>query len=654
MPRRPPIFVVLVSLAALSACRGAPPSSAARPPETVTFNRDVAPILFEHCASCHRPGDTSAGATPSAAAGAASGEPWCIAGAPFPLIEYRDVRAHAAQVAAAVATRRMPPWLPEDDSARFSHERRLRPDQIELIQRWVAQGAREGETQDRPVVPRWPEGWQLGQPDLVVEMPEAYTLPATGSDVFRNFVLPVPVTTTRYVKAVEFRAGNPRVLHHASIGVDRTRASRRLDRADAGPGFAVMPEGEVRNVYGWSPGKAPAVDADAAWTLEPGSDLVAQLHMLPSGKPEAVRPAIGLFFTDTPPARPPLVLTLQSKTIEIPAGEASYVAEDRYVLPADADALSVYPHAHYLATEMKGVATRPDGSTAWLIWIKHWDFNWQDTYRFASPLFLPKGTTLTMTYTYDNSDRNPKNPSHPPRAVQWGPQSSDEMAALWIEVRPRRAEDARLLARDSALRAMQADVANAEMQVRHGPADAAARNFLAAKYLQGGRVPDAMTELDAALRLAPDDAEAHSNRGVALQLLGRAGDAVQELHTAARLKPGDDRVRFNLGNALHAVGNIDEAAREYERAIALNPENADAHFNLALILGPRRRLDEAVVHLRRALAVNPQNGDVHRNLGIALGMQGRRDQAIAELEEALRINPESAEARQNLTALTQR
>ena len=647
----------LVLLIALTACGGSRAPDADPSRGALTFNKDIAPILFEHCGSCHRLGDppepsssTSTGTVATKADG--KSDQWCIAGAPFSLIEYQDVLLHAKQIVSATRNRRMPPWLPEPGYGVFANERRLRSDQIETIERWVAQGAAEGAPADKPPLPHWPRGWQLGEPDMVVTMPEAYTLPATGSDVFRNFVIPLPLPSTRYVRAMEFRTDNPRVLHHASVGVDRTRASRTLDRRDAEPGFSAMPEDEVRNVYGWSPGKAPFLEpADKAWTLEAGSDLVAQLHLLPSGKPEAIQPSIGLFFTDTPPTRAPLVVTLQSKTIDIPAGQPDYTIEDRYVLPADIDVVTVYPHAHYLATDMKAFATLPDGSVTWLLWIKAWDFNWQDTYRYGSPLFLPKGTTLTMRYTYDNSDHNPRNPSHPARRIHWGPQSSDEMGALWLEVLPRRPEDVSLLMRDNAVRAMRTDIGHAEMQVHDRPADPAAHNFLAAKYLQAGRVPDAVTQLGEALRLEPDDAEAHSNLGVALQLQGRIADAARELQTAARLKPADDRVHVNLGNMLQASQHADEAVREYRRAIAINAENADAHFNLAVILGPQGKLDEAVTHLRRALAINPQNATVHRNLGIALSLQGRREEAIAEFREALRLQPGSTDAQQNLEAL---
>jgi tetratricopeptide (TPR) repeat protein len=483
-------------------------------------------------------------------------------------------------------------------------------------------------------------------------MPEAYRLPAAGPDVFRNFVVPVPLTSTRYVRAIEFRAGNPRSLHHASIGVDRLRVSRKVDRGDREPGFAAMPDDQVENVYGWTPGKAPFMEpADRAWTLERGSDLVMQLHMLPTGAPDVVQPSVGLFFSDRPPAHPPLPIKLESKAIDIPAGKADYAIDDRYVLPADIDVLSVYPHAHYLAKEMKGTATLPDGTITPLIWIRSWDFRWQDQYRYVDPVFLPKGTVVSMHFTYDNSDANPRNPHRPAQRVKWGPQSSDEMGALWLEVLPRRDEDVALLVRDSEERSLRADIAGAEMQAGTSPRDPLAHNFLATKYLQAGRIPDAVAHLEEALRLKPDDAEAHSNLASALQVQGRLAEALQHAREAQRLKPDDDRVHFNLGNVLNATGQVEEAIRELRRATELNPENADAHFNLAVIVGPRNRIDEAIVHLRKAIDINPRHAEAHRNLGVALGFQGRLDEAIREVQAALRLRPGSVEAQAQLATL---
>ncbi|MBI3473354.1 MAG: hypothetical protein HY013_18520, partial [Candidatus Solibacter usitatus] len=176
----------------------------------IIFNRHVAPLLFEYCAPCHRPGEA----------------------APFPLLTYRDARQHAQQIVKATRSRYMPPWLPEPGHGEFAGARRLGDDQVRLLEQWVEQGAAEGPAADLPPAPRFTEGWQLGTPDLVVRMPRPYLLAAQGGDVFRNFVAPVPLTETRYVRAVEIRPGNKRVVHHANILIDRKQSSRRRDEQD--------------------------------------------------------------------------------------------------------------------------------------------------------------------------------------------------------------------------------------------------------------------------------------------------------------------------------------------------------------------------------------------------------------------------------------
>ena len=656
---RPGTVVAAAVLFGIVGCGRSP----APTPRVVTFNKDIAPILFEHCASCHRPiegasatsveggGANRTSLGPVATAGRA-GDPLCVAGAPFSVLDYASVHAHARAIADAVSRRAMPPWLPERGHGEFVNERRLGDDQIALIQRWAAQSAPEGDPGDTPRAPSFSGDWQLGTPDIVLQLPQPYVLQPSDRDVFRNFVIPVSVTSTRYVRGVEFRADNVRVLHHANLALDPNRIGRRLDRSDREPGFATMADDEVQNVFGWSPGKVPVLEpADTAWTLEPGSDLVLQLHMVAATTPQTVQPAIGLFFSDRPPTRTPIVVKLESKAIDIPAGDANYVIEDRYVLPADVDAVSVYPHAHYLAKEMRGTATFPDGSTRDLIWIRRWDVRWQDQYRYRSPVFLPKGTALAMRFTYDNSADNPNNRRRPPQRVAWGPLSTDEMGALWLEVVPRRNEDVAVLTNDYARRALQADVAAAELQVRNRMNDAAAHDSLGLKYLQAGRVQDAQREVEEALRLSPNDAEAHSNLGTILQAQGRLADAMRHLREAARLKPKDGRIRFNLGNGFYVAGDTAQAVREFQAAIALDADNADAHFNLAMILGPQNRLAEAIAHLERVVEINPRNGEAYRNLSVAHGLQGQLDAAIAEAQNALRIEPDSAAARDQLDRL---
>jgi Tfp pilus assembly protein PilF len=675
------VGIALVAIVACSRTTGEPDKAATR---EITFNRDIAPILFDNCASCHRPIDppslaprasarqapplpqASVGqvATPKVAATsgvqaepvapqpAAESDPICVAGAPFSVLDYEAVRRNARRIASAVRRRAMPPWLPEPGHGEFVGERRLRDDQIARIAKWVEGGAPEGNPADVPKPPSFSGGWQLGTPDLVLTLPEPYVLQPGSRDVFRNFVIPVPIDGPRYVRAVEFRADRPQVLHHADLATDLGRVSRALDRAEPGPGFATMDGAQVQNVYGWSPGKVPVMEAaDNAWTLNPGTDFVLLLHMIAGATSETVQPSIGLFFTDKPPTRTPISVKLEAQGIAIPAGDANYVVEDSYVLPVDVDAVSIYPHAHYLGKEMRGTATLPDGSQKDLLWIRRWDFRWQDRYRYRSPVFLPRGTRLSMRFTYDNSAANPNNRTRPPHLVRSGPRSTDEMGHLWIEVVPRRAEDAAMLNSDFLRRSMLAAVASAELGVRLEPKLAAAHNILATRYLQLGRVADAKTQLEEALRLDPRDAEAHSNFGTVLQAQGLLADGLQHLRTAAQLKPKDDAVRFNLGAGLLAAGQPDTAMREFRAATVLNQENANAHFNLGVILGPRGQLDEAIVHLRRVVEINPLHADAYQNLVIAYGLQRRFDDAIAAAQANVRLRPDSALARQQLQDL---
>ncbi len=354
----------------------------------VTFTRDVAPIIWSHCATCHRSG----------------------AVAPFSLTTYDDVKRRATLIRDVTARRIMPPWKPTPGSGDFADSRRLSDADLATLQRWVDDGVPEGNRADLPPLPRWESGWQLGVPDLVVTMPRPYTVRAESqdSDVFRTFVLPIPTDRPRYVRAIELHSDNARVVHHANIGVDRTRSSRLLDAKDAEPGYsggmvqdARYPEGQM---LGWTPGQAPhAAPPGMQWRLDPDSDLVVQMHLQPTGKTERLIVRVGFYFTDDAPSRSPLGLRLGSETIDIPPGMAHYVVEDQFVVPADVEVLAVQPHAHNLARQMTAGAIRPNGSRLPLIEIEDWDFRWQDIYRYRNPVPLPRGTTISMRYVYDNS-----------------------------------------------------------------------------------------------------------------------------------------------------------------------------------------------------------------------------------------------------------
>ncbi len=565
-----------------------------------TFNKDVAPIVWRQCSGCHRPGEIG----------------------PFSLLTYDDVRTQGLKIVSVTKSRIMPPWLPDSDLVAFANQRRLSESEVALIEQWFSEGAPEGSPADRQPAPEWADGWQLGQPDLIVQAPEAYTIAPGESDVFRNLVMPIPIDRSRYVRGMEVRPGNNKVVHHATIGVDRTRGSRRLDAASPLPGFegGMFSEGTTspdNHALGWTPGMAPALEpADMAWRLDQGSDLVVQLHLLPSrvGRTETVQPSVGFFFTDTPPSRPSIDFKLGSKTIDIPAGQADYVAEDRYRLPVDVDVISIYPHAHYLGKEMKAFATLPDGQMKWLLSIPQWDFHWQDRYRYATPVFLPAGTVVTMRYTYDNSDANEDNPSDPPRRVVYGPASSDEMGDLWLRLVARSPADTNVLARGFIDNERRKDILGAEQRVARNPQDAGAHSALGAYYVREGRLQEGILQLEHALRLDRSNVEAHNNLGQAFQRQGKAREATAQFREAARLGPAHDVVRLNLANALQDEGAVEESMREYREALRLNPDSAEAHNDFGTALAASGRLEEAATHFASAIDLRPNYADAQRNL----------------------------------------
>src|SRR5712692_1505942 len=496
------------------------PAVASAQPPRLTFTKDIAPIVWARCVLCHRPGEIG----------------------PFSLITYDDVRRHATQIGAVTARRVMPPWKPLPGRGEVQNERRLSVRELDTIQRWIAAGAPEGDAADLPPTPAWGAGWQLGTPDLLVRMPESYDVRADGPDVFRTFVIPIPVATARYVRAMEFHPGNARVVHHANLGVDRTRSSRQLDARDPGPGYAGGMERDARypegQLLGWTPGQAAhAVPEGTQWRLEPDSDLVVQLHLQPTGKPESVQATAGFYFTDVAPTRTPIGLRLGSETIEIPPGAGDYAVADRYDLPVDVDVLAIQPHAHNLARRMEATATLPDGTTRWLIAIDDWDFRWQDVYRYNAPLALPKGATIAMRYTYDNSAANARNPHHPPERVVWGQNTSDEMGDLWIQVIPRSAADEKILNEDFRRKAHTEDLAAYTKLLRSDPGNPLRHDAVAALYLEGGKIDEAIAEFRQSLRLNNDSAPTHYNLGYALSARGRRDEAIAELADALRIDP---------------------------------------------------------------------------------------------------------------------
>ena len=606
----------------------------ARAQGQLTFNSDIAPIIWHRCSSCHRPGEIG----------------------PFSLVTYDDVRRHASQIAVVTAQRIMPPWQPVAGKGEFQSERRLSDRELQQLQRWIAEGAVEGNADRSQTPPRWNDGWQLGSPDLVVRMPEAYAVPADGADVFRTFVIPIPVGGPRYVRAIEFRPDNARVVHHANIGVDRTRSSRQLDARDPEPGYAGSMERDARypegQLLGWTPGQAPHPVPDGTqWRLEPGSDLVVQLHLQPTGKVERVGVAVGFFFTDTAPSRTPVGLRLGSETIDIPPGTQDYIVADRYRLPVDVELHAVQPHAHNLARRMAATAELPDGTSRWLIAIDDWDFRWQDVYRYVAPIVLPKGTLVSIRYTYDNSASNHRNPHHPPARVVWGQNTSDEMGDLWLQVIPRAATDEAVLTADFRRKAHAEDLAAYTRMLHGDPANPLRHDAVAGLYLDAGQLDEAIAEFRESLRLNRESAPTQYNLGFALSARGRRDEAMAAFQEALRIDPDYAQAHNNLGALLQLSGQPDAALDHYRRAAALRPDNVEARTNLAQLLSNRGRVSDAAAQFTEALALSGDN--VQALSGLAWIRATASDPSLRDAAQAVLLaeRADAAARHQDVTAL---
>ena len=382
-----------------------------------TFNKDVAPIVWKNCAGCHRPGEVG----------------------PFPLLTYKDAAKRADFIARVTADKLMPPWKAEAGFGKFHDERRLSQAEIATLADWAKAGAPEGDPRDLPPAPKFTAGWQLGEPDLIAKMPEAFTIPASGRDVYRSFVIPLDVPENRTVAAVEFRPGNRKVVHHAIMYLDSNKAARKLDAQHDGPGFRTfggpgfLPSGSLG---AWTPGTVPRpLPEGTGRFLRKNSDLVLQIHYHPSGKEETDQSTVGIYFTKVPAKKYVAGVGVINRRVNIPAGEHRYHLEaNTEPLPADVTVMGVTPHMHLIGKEMKAVARTPDGAEVPLIWIKDWDFNWQGAYALAEPFRLPKGTVVHVDAYYDNSSDNTRNPSSPPKVVTWGEQTTDEMCICGVQV----------------------------------------------------------------------------------------------------------------------------------------------------------------------------------------------------------------------------
>lgn len=400
----------------------------------VSYHREVAPILAASCVECHRDGDV----------------------APFALTSYEDARRRAKTIAEVCSDGFMPPWFADTEAGLFRDERGLGQLELEVLRAWAAAGAPEGDPAEAlPPPPLAEERWRLGEPDLLVEMPVAYEVAADGDDVYRYFVIPNELAEERAIVAIDFRPGDPAVVHHCIAYIDRSGIARMNDEVDDRPGFSVFGKDAVRGVErfepngldtaaqiaGWAPGTQPYRLPEGMGTrLEPGGDFVLEVHYHPNGKPTTDRSAMALYFADGPVERYTSGLVIGTENISIPPGDESYWRHVWMEVPHDLQIVEVSPHMHYLGKRVDVIATLPDGYEEPLIQIDSWDFRWQGAYFYRQPVSLPKGSRIDAYFEFDNSASNPSNPSSPPIRVQEGWRTTDEMCLFYFSVIPEKEE----------------------------------------------------------------------------------------------------------------------------------------------------------------------------------------------------------------------
>ena len=393
----------------------------------VTFNKDVLPILQQNCQSCHRPGEIG----------------------PMPLLTYEGTRPWAKSIKNAVATHKMPPWFADSKYGHFANDRRLSDADVNKIVAWVDAGAPEGDAKDKPAPVKWTEGWNI-KPDVVIEMPKAYTVPASGVVEYTYFVIPAPFKQDTWVLDGEVRPGNRAVVHHASVHV-RPPGSQWLK--DAKPGEAFVPPktapgdvpSNVNMANEWLLGYVPGVHgeyfdvhhspADRAAKLIPaGSDLVFEMHYTPNGKsaePDLTK--VGFVLAKQPPKKRLLTLPVANTDFAIPPGDANYPGQAEATFDKPVELLYSQPHMHLRGKDMDIKLVYPTGESEMLVSVPHFDFGWQLVYYEDKPITVPKGTRITLSAHWDNSANNRYNPD-PSATIHWGDQTWDEMIFAWVGV----------------------------------------------------------------------------------------------------------------------------------------------------------------------------------------------------------------------------
>jgi hypothetical protein len=385
-------------------------------PPVPNWAKDVAPIVYKRCSGCHHAGEV----------------------APFTLTSYADAKKRARQLADITERRIMPPWKAEGHGE-FRNENRLTDAEIATIKQWAEHGTPMGDPRKAPPAPTFTAGWKQGKPDRIISLPKPFELAAEGDDVYRCFVIPAGVDADRWIKGMEFRPGNRKVVHHIIAYLDTTGQARKLDAQDPGDGYSSSGGGPgiipSAILGGWAPGNENDFAPEGYGVLLPkNSDIVLEVHYHKSGKPETDQSSVGIHYQNGPVAKRFRSIVAINTSFLLKPDIADQEVKATTLITKDATAWAVTPHMHLLGRKMTVTAEFPNGSRRTLVSVPDWDFNWQMSYAFREPIKLPAGTKIHLTARYDNSSGNPNNPSRPPKPVRWGEQTTDEMCIAFLAV----------------------------------------------------------------------------------------------------------------------------------------------------------------------------------------------------------------------------
>jgi len=356
----------------------------------------------------------------------------------MPLLDYKQARPWARAIRQAVLLRQMPPWFADPHYGRFANDRSLSAAEIRTIAEWVDAGAPAGNAAEAPKPRQWVEGWSIGQPELVIEMPAAFQIPASGILPYHYVIVPTGFREDTWVQLAEVRAGDRRHTHHIVVSV-REPGSKWFAAEPVGVPFTLEPGAASDGVpgeflAGYGPGALPETLAPGqAKLIKAGSDLVFQLHYTPDGTPGCDQSRVGLVLAHTPPRQRVLMLAAANIRFRIPPGDPDYRVDSSLTLRHPATLISLLPHMHLRGKSFEFRVVYPDGRRETLLRVPHYSYDWQLSYYLAEPQILPSGSTIECTAHFDNSSNNPRNPDAS-RVVRFGPQSWDEMMIGYFEV----------------------------------------------------------------------------------------------------------------------------------------------------------------------------------------------------------------------------